>query len=112
MAKSNPQDFKICCIAFNKSGNIIQMNFQKENTTHPKQYFYAKQTKQPYKIFLHAELNVLLKSKNPYGIFVCRVDSEGNLVNSKPCDICQLALDASKVAKIFYTENCNLIKEL
>lgn len=111
MAESNPHQYKFCCIALNKKGNIIGMSYQREDKTHPLQYYYAKQTQQPYKIFLHAEIATLIKAKNPYALFVARVDKNGTLVTSKPCPICQLALkNTSSLKHIYYTDDNKVFK--
>lgn len=111
MAMQNPHQYKFCCIALNKKGNIIGMSYQKEDKSHPIQYFYAKQTQQPYKIFLHAEIATLIRSKNPYLLFITRVDKDGNLVTSKPCAICQLAIsNTSSLKHIYYTDDNKIVK--
>lgn len=111
MAMQNQHQYKFCCVALNKKGNIIGMSYQREDKTHPIQYYYAKQTQQPYKIFLHAEIATLIKSKDPYVLFVARVDKDGNLVTSKPCPICQLAINNTLSLKhIYYTDDNKIVK--
>lgn len=112
-AKQNPSKFKFCCILFDKRGRVLTKTFQNEFKTHPTQTKFAKIAKEPFKIFLHAEINALVKcKKQPYGMFICRVDSDGNLVNSKPCPICQLAIDSKGLQICYFTTNLNTIEML
>lgn len=107
MAKQNPDQFKFCCITLNKSGHITAMSFQSNKKSHPLQYHFAKKANKIEKIYLHAEISALIKAPpDPYAMLVVRVDLNGNLVNSKPCTICQLAIsEASSLRHCYYTDN-------
>lgn len=107
MAKQNPDKFKLCCITMNKSGHITSMSFQSNTKSHPLQYHFAKKANKIEKIYLHAEIRTLIKApKNPYAMLVVRVDLHDNLVNSRPCSICQLAISqVTSLKYCYYTDN-------
>lgn len=109
MAKQNPDQFKFCCVALNKKGHIIAMSFQQSTKSHPTQYYYAKKVNLIEKIYLHAEICTLIKANNPHTLIVLRVDSKGNLVNSRPCPICFAAIKNTPTLKsVYYSSNNKL----
>ena len=112
MALQNPDQYKFCSVALNKKGHIISMSFQQATKSHPLQYKYAKKAGLIEKIYLHSEICTLLKANNPYILIVLRVDSKGNLVNSKPCPICYLAIKNTPSLKSVYFGQDNQIHSL
>lgn len=112
MARHNPSRFKFCCVALNKSGHIIGMSFQDSTKSHPIQYQYARKVNLHQKINLHAEIATLIKVSKPHTLFVCRLDSVGNVVLAKPCPICQLAIQSSSLKFCYYTTGEQTIQDL
>jgi tRNA(Arg) A34 adenosine deaminase TadA len=61
--------------------------------SHPMQFKFATQAAMGWKQYLHSEIAALVKSRGKIDtMYVFRVDSFGNLKNSAPCPICQLAI--------------------
>jgi len=75
--------------------------------THPVQKRYADRAKIPEKIYLHAEVDSL--TKLPYGavpvrMVVIRRNNKGELLPSKPCPICELAIKDYGITNVDYTQ--------
>ncbi len=89
-----------------KKGQIVSIGKNSFIKTHPKQYSYN-QYRNPHKIFLHAEIDALLKYKsdNGYVMIIARMTKTGLIRNAKPCIGCFGALQESNIKKIFYTND-------
>jgi deoxycytidylate deaminase len=73
---------------------IVAIGRNLVNKTHPIQAKFANQAKLHHKQFLHAEIAVLIKSRQKIDtMYVFRIGKNGSLMNSKPCPICQLAIN-------------------
>jgi len=60
----------------------------------------------PEKIYIHAEIDAILKCrdlKKAHSIFVSRFDSKGNPMNAQPCEICREALRLAGIKIINFT---------
>lgn len=101
--------FHLTATIFNKRGKIIAHGVNRYEKTHPFQAKLAKKVGKVKKIYLHAEIQAIiraLKSKEqPYRIFVERYDVKGNPRLAKPCSICMLAIQEAGIKIIEYTEN-------
>jgi deoxycytidylate deaminase len=77
------------------------------NKTHPYCSYYGKN---PEAIYLHAELDAIVKVLNSEGaktlkgatIAVCRTTRDGRYADSRPCEGCQRAIEAFGL-KVEYT---------
>lgn len=89
-----------------KKGQIISIGKNSFVKTHPKQRSYNLY-RNPNKIFLHAEIDALLKYKtdNAYMMIVARVTKSGLIKNAKPCFGCFTAIMESNIKKVFYTND-------
>ena len=89
-----------------KKGQVISTGKNSFIKTHPKQYIYN-QYKNPFKIFLHAEIDALLKYKSDSGymMIVARMTKTGMIRSAKPCHGCFQAIKESNIKKIFYTND-------
>lgn len=73
--------------------------------------YYAMKAGHPKKVFNHAEIRCLevsiLKMKKVVDkIVVVRLDSNANMKDAKPCEICTLAIKDFGIKQVFYsTEN-------
>jgi deoxycytidylate deaminase len=104
MTKKN---FLIKASIFDKKGRLLSVGKNSYTKTHPIQAKYAKRAKLEHKIFLHAEMDAIIRLKDPdkaYKIIIERYDSEGRPVNAKPCAICQAAIKGmTKIQVIDHT---------
>ena|SRR5690625_88768 len=85
---------KITAVAYDKRGNIVSIGRNSYVKTHTLQARYARQCGKPGAIFLHAEIDAIIKSrgKKIHKIFVSRLLRSGKYGLAKPCKICQRAL--------------------
>jgi deoxycytidylate deaminase len=104
-AKSSPSKKKIGAVLLKKN-KIISTATNLERKTHPLQATLAERVGLKEKIYLHAEVNALIKAKEKADtIVVARVGGHGycDLRISKPCKICQAALEMNNIKKIIYS---------
>jgi len=102
MAKSI-QD--ITAFAYDKKGRLISKGKCNYVKTHPLQAKLCKHTDNPHRIYLHAELDALIKARGRqvHRLEVFRVKPDGNYGNAKPCELCQDAIELFKVKEVWYT---------
>ncbi len=65
-----------------------------------------------HKVFLHAEIAALVRAKREvHTLIIARIlHGNGNIATSKPCPVCEAAIKAAGVKKVYYTnENGELI---
>lgn len=92
-------------IVFKKKVLAIGKNQLK---THP---MMLKHQTDEYKIYLHAEIDAIVKTINCYGsdilkrsdLYVMRLTGGGNVGMSKPCKGCQSAIDAFGIKGVYWT---------
>ncbi len=88
-----------------KRGRIISTAINDYHKSHPVQAKLAKKVGQPARIFLHSEINAILKSRGRkiHKIFVERYDFAGNPKNAAPCPICAEFIRISGIKLVEYT---------
>lgn len=112
-AKSFPSKKKIGAILLRKNKVIVTAT-NLEKKTHPIQAFLAEKVGLDEKIYLHAEVNALIKSKEKADtIVVARIGGHGHdeLRMSKPCPICQMALEMNNVNRVIYSTNEGFLQQ-
>lgn len=110
MASNAPK--KMGAILLDKKNRVISAGVNSYITTHTQQFYAAVRAANQFnnhnlskKLFLHCELNCILKSRNPgHKLVICRVGGHGgkDLRESFCCPICYL----------YITQNCPTIKEI
>lgn len=99
--------FRLAAAVYDERLHTVAYGVNSYNKTHPIQARYAAY-RMPMKIFLHAEMDALIKSRyveRRYGMIVVRIDSRQNLRLAKPCDICMTAIEASGLSEIYYSND-------
>lgn len=112
-AKSSPSKKKIGAVLLRKNKVIVTAT-NLEKKTHPIQAFLAEKVGLDEKIYLHAEVNALIKSKEKADtIVVARIGGHGHkeLRISKPCPICQMALEINNVNRVIYSTNEGFLQQ-
>lgn len=96
----------ITAIAYDKHGNVLSIGKNSYVKTHTIQGKYAKKVGRPSAVYLHAEIDALIRArrKHVYRMFVSRVGRNGAYALAKPCPICQAALDDYGVKIVEYTK--------
>jgi|SRR6185437_8655983 len=95
----------ITALAYDKRGRLISVGKNSYIKTHPLQQSYAVKAGVPYKIYIHAEIDALVKAKGKtvHKIVVVRMNSKGAYLNAKPCPSCEMALKDFGVKIIEHT---------
>lgn len=110
MASNAPK--KMSAILLDKRNRIISTGVNSYETTHTQQFYAAVEASKKFKnpnlrkkLYLHAELNTILKARKPgHKLVICRIGGHNGkeLRNSFCCPICYL----------YITTNCRSIKEI
>lgn len=96
----------ITAIIYDKKGNILSIGKNSYVKTHPLQAKFAKRTGHSHKVFLHAEIDAIIKCRDidkAYRIFVSRVTPCGKMAIAKPCPVCQHAISLTPIKKVEHT---------
>lgn len=95
---------KIGCVIVNKKGMIISKGYNKPTKSHPEQHKYASKVGKHKKIYLHAEIDALIKcNEPPHTIYIMRKLKDGSYGMAKPCEICEAAIYETTIQKIVYS---------
>lgn len=92
--------------AYDKRGRLIARAANSYSQTHPLQAKYARQARQPDRIYLHAEIACLLKAgtRVVHKLVIERYYADGSPALAKPCPICRRAIKDWDVKVVEYTE--------
>jgi deoxycytidylate deaminase len=100
---------------YDSSKRHISSGINNPTKSHPTQARYASMSGNVDKIFLHAEISALIKSiktkKDPHTIVVVRVKKDGSFGTSKPCPVCQLAIEETSIKNVIYYDGYNFVME-
>lgn len=103
--KVNGKRYNFVAIITDSKNRILSIGINSYNKTHPMQQKYADKDNQHDKIYLHAEIDALVKCKKvPFAIYVARVNKSGQVRMAKPCSICERAILESGIKEIRYTK--------
>lgn len=96
----------IKAIIYDRRGRVLSMGYNSYFKTHPMQARHAQQAGEPDRQFLHAEIHAIVRCRDlsrADRIFVSRWDHQGRPKLAKPCKICESAIAAAGIKKIFHT---------
>jgi cytidine deaminase len=82
----------ITAILFDKRGRPLSIGRNSYTKTHPMQAQAAEAAGEPYKVFLHAEIDAIVRCRDmskAHRIVVMRYNKKGEPMNAAPCHICQ-----------------------
>ena len=105
--------YHVIAFLYDRKGRLISTGENSYIKTHTIQAKYSRDAGSPSKIFLHAEMDALLKSRHsglkPHKVVVARYLQNGEPAMAKPCPACQKALEDFGVEEIEWTisENYN-----
>lgn len=98
------QDITAFC--YDKRGKLLSVGHNSYVKTHRLQAYYGAKAGKPGRIYLHAELDALIKArksgKDIHKLVVVRKGASGYLL-AKPCESCQLAIVEFNVKKVEHT---------
>lgn len=96
----------ITALVYDRKGRILALGRNKYHKTHPLQAQAAKAVGEDHKIYLHAEVDALVKVKDwsrAYRIVVTRFNKNGDPVMAKPCPICQRVIRQAGIKIVEHT---------
>ena len=91
-----------CAVAF-RGDRPVAIGYNSYTRTHPVQWAYARRAGRGNRIYIHAEIDAVLRSGGADTLVVIRLNKHNNLVNSKPCPICRLFLEQNGVRKLYHS---------
>lgn len=97
---------EVTAIIYDKHGRILSIGKNSYFKTHPYQKLLAEKCNKPDKIFIHAEVDAILKCRRldkAHKIFISRFSVAGKPVNAKPCEICAEAIRLAGIKNVTYT---------
>jgi deoxycytidylate deaminase len=100
------QKQNITAILYDKKGKILSIGKNSYIKTHPLQAKSAQAVGEDYKIFLHAEIDALVKAKNwdkAHKLVITRFTKDGVPVMAKPCKVCQHAINLAGIKLVEHT---------
>jgi deoxycytidylate deaminase len=95
----------ITALCFDRRGKLVSVGRNNYTKTHPIQKKFADKAGIPQKIYLHAEIDALIKAKQGpiYRMVIVRKNKDGVSRPSMPCPVCEEAIKAFGVKKVEYT---------
>ena len=106
--------YDITAIIYDKKNRVLSIGKNSYNKTHPYMARLSKAVKEPYKIWLHAEVDAIIRCRHldkAHRIQIFRYDIHGNLKLAKPCDTCLSAIEATNIKVIEYSVEHNFTRE-
>lgn len=96
----------ITAIVYDKKGRIISIGKNSYVKTHPLQAKYAHEVGLGEKVFLHAEVDALVRLRDwsrAHKIVVTRYNKNGEPVLARPCKVCQHAIKMAGIRHVEHT---------
>jgi len=98
--------FSVSAVIFDKRGRVLSIGKNSYKKTHPLQAEYARRAGEPEKVYLHAEVDAIIKCPDlgrADKIVIFRHTEDGSPANARPCKICQHAIKLAGIKKIEHT---------
>ena len=98
--------FSITAIIYDKRGQVLSMGKNSYVKTHPLQWQHAVRAGEPHKVFLHAEVDAIVKCRDltrAHKIVILRFREDGSPARAEPCKICQSAIMQSGIKIVEHT---------
>lgn len=100
------QTQNITAVIYDKKGRVLSVGKNSYVKTHPKQAMHANKVGLPEKIFLHAEMDAIIRCRDlsrAHKIIVSRINKKGRYANAKPCPVCQSAIKEASIQNVEWT---------
>lgn len=98
--------FSVTAVIYDKRGRVLSIGQNSYKKTHPLQAEYARVTGEPHKVYLHSEIDAIIKCPDlskAEKIVVFRHTEDGSPANAKPCKICQHAIKLAGIEIVEHT---------
>ena len=96
----------LTAIIYDKRGRVLSIGKNSYIKTHPRMLDYSKAVGLPDKMFLHAEVDAIIKCRDlgkAHKISVYRFNKTGDTLLAKPCPVCQSAIEKAGIKLIEHT---------
>ena len=96
----------LTAIIKDKRGQVLAIGKNSYTKTHPYQAKCAKEVGLPEKIYLHAEIDAILRCNDlskAHSIHIFRQGKSGKWLLAKPCPACQSAINKTPIKKVYHT---------
>lgn len=100
------QTQNITAIIYDKKGRVLSVGKNSYVKTHPKQAKHASKVGLPEKIFLHAEMDAIIRCRDlsrAHKIVVVRVTKSGAYGKAKPCPVCKSGIKEAGIKNVEWT---------
>ena len=106
--------YHILAKCYDKRKRVISVGENSYTKTSTVMSYFAEKVGLPKKIYLHAEVQSLLRCKDtqPYKLTIERYDDKGGPALAKPCPVCVEAIKAWGVCVVEYTSPEGWIVEI
>ena len=107
--------YRISALCFDKQGICISQGENAYTKSHPIQKYFAEKVGRPHNIYLHAEIQAILRAKDRQieSINIYRYNTIGHAELAKPCPICRTMIEQYGFKNIYYTTYENkFVKEI
>jgi tRNA(Arg) A34 adenosine deaminase TadA len=95
---------KIEARIYDRQGKLVGCGGNSYTKSHPLQARLAERVGQPARIFLHAEIQAIIRARGRgFKLVVERRNAKGELRNAKPCPICELAIKEAGIKYVEYS---------
>ncbi len=98
--------FSVTAVIYDKRGNVLSMGKNSYVKTHPIQADHARRAGEPHKIYLHAEIDAIIKCPDifkAHKLVVFRFAEDGSPANARPCCVCAGAISKTPIKIIEHT---------
>jgi deoxycytidylate deaminase len=105
---SKRQTQHITAVIYDKKGRVLSVGKNSYVKTHPQQARHARIVGLPEKIFLHAEMDAIIRCRDlsrAHKITVARITRKGKYGNAKPCLVCQSAIKEAGIKQVEWTSD-------
>ena len=98
--------YQVTAIIYDKRGQVLSLGKNSYVKTHPLQAHHAQQAGEPHKVYLHAEIDAIIKCKDinkAHKLVVFRFREDGSPALASPCKVCKQALKHTPIKVIEHT---------
>lgn len=96
----------VTAIIYDKKGRPLSLGKNSYLKTHTYQAQLAKEVGMPEKQYIHAEVDAIIRLRNPekaYRILVTRHGPDGTFMLAKPCPVCVRAIKLAGIRVVEHT---------
>lgn len=100
------QTQNVTAIIYDKKGRVLSVGKNSYTKTHPAQARHAKKVGLERKIFIHAEVDSIVRCRDlsrAHKIVVSRITKDGSFANAKPCPVCESAIKEAGIEHVEWT---------